>query len=98
MPILEVIGAEPSDRFRVADARGQLSLRRHTLARRARGGIDLPKSLSPGEAAIVGICAATQHDRVAGLVIKHGIGLSAACQKQYRDKQRTSRHVPSLLA
>jgi len=48
MTILEVGGGERLDRFRVGDVLGQLSLRRHTLVRRARGGIDLPKNLSPG--------------------------------------------------
>src|SRR4029077_16566236 len=48
MTILEVRGAERFDRFRVGDVLGQLSLRRHTLVRRARGGIDLAKNLSPG--------------------------------------------------
>ncbi len=41
MTILEVRGAERLDRFRVGDVLGQLSLRRHTVVRRARGGIDL---------------------------------------------------------
>ena len=47
MTILEVRGAERSDRFRVGDVRGQLPLRKHTLVRRARGEIDLAKNLSP---------------------------------------------------
>jgi len=48
MTILEVRGAERSDRFRVGDVRGQSPLRRHTLVRRARGEIALAKNLSPG--------------------------------------------------
>ena len=47
-----------------------------------------------GEAAFVGIGAATQYDRVARLAMEYGIGLSAACQEQYHDEQKTSRHVP----
>lgn len=47
-----------------------------------------------GEAAFVGIGAATQYDRVARLAMEYGIGLSAACQEQYHDEYRTFRHVP----
>ena len=48
-----------------------------------------------GEAAFVGIGAATQYDRIARLVMEYGIGLiSAACQEQYHDEYRTFRHVP----
>ena len=45
-----------------------------------------------GEAAFVGIGAATQYDRVARLAMEYGIGLSAARQEQYHDEQKTSRH------
>ena len=49
-----------------------------------------------GEAAFVGIGAATQYDRIARLVMEYGIGLiSAACQEQYHDEHKTSRHAPS---
>ena len=49
-----------------------------------------------GEAAFVGICSATQYDRVARLAMEYGIGLSAACQEQYYDDEhKTSRHGPS---
>ena len=48
-----------------------------------------------GEAAFVGICSATQYDRVARLAMEYGIGLSAACQEEYYDEHKTSRHVPS---
>ena len=34
------------DRLRLGDVRGRLPLRRHTLARRAKEGIDLAKTLS----------------------------------------------------
>jgi hypothetical protein len=50
-----------------------------------------------GEAAFVGIGAATQYDRVARLAMEYGIGLSAACQEQYHDEQKTSRHAPLSL-
>jgi len=45
-----------------------------------------------GEAAFVGIGAATQYHQVARLAMEYGIGLSAACQEQYHDEQKTSRH------
>ncbi len=48
-----------------------------------------------GEASFVGICAATQQNRLARLAMEHSIGLSAACQKQYHDEYETSRHTPS---
>ena len=102
MTTLEVRGAVRSDRFRVGDVQGQLPLRRHILVRRARGEIDLartshldrtqrdPKSsrllAHRGEAAFVGIGAATQYDRVARLAMEYGIGLSAAYQEQYYDE------------
>jgi len=47
-----------------------------------------------GEAAFVGIGAATQYDRVASLAMEYGIGLSAACQELYHDEYRTFRHAP----
>ena len=50
-----------------------------------------------GEASFIGICAATQQDRLARLAMEHSIGLSAACQKQYHDEYETSRHTPSPL-
>ena len=50
-----------------------------------------------GEASFVGICAATQQDRLARLAMEHSIGLSAACQKQYRDEYEASRHASSPL-
>jgi hypothetical protein len=46
MASLEVKGVERSDRFRVGNVWGRWPLRRHTLARRARGGIGLAKNLS----------------------------------------------------
>lgn len=95
MTILEVKGVERSDRVRVGDVLGRWPLRRHILARRARGGIDLPGTshlnrakrdpklsgfLSHrGETAFVGIGAATHYERVARLIMEHGIVLSAAC-------------------
>ena len=48
-----------------------------------------------GEAAFVGICPATQYDRLARLVMEHSIGLGAACQEQYHEEHKTSRHTPS---
>ena len=50
-----------------------------------------------GEASFIGICAATQQDRLARLAMEHSIGLSTACQKQYHDEYETSRHTPSPL-
>jgi hypothetical protein len=46
----------------------------------------------------MGIRSSTQYDRVACLAMVYGIGLSAACQEQYHDKHKTSRHprCPSL--
>ena len=48
-----------------------------------------------GEASFIGICAATQQNRLARLAMEYSIGLSAACQKQYHDEYETSRHIPS---
>ena len=48
-----------------------------------------------GKASFVGICAATQQNRLARLAMEYSIGLSAACQKQYHDEYETSRHIPS---
>ena len=48
-----------------------------------------------GETAFVGICAATQDDRVARLAMEYGIGLSAACQEQRHQEQETFGHPPS---
>ena len=47
------------------------------------------------EAVFVGICTATQYDRVTCLAMEYGIGLSAACQEQYHDEHKTSRHARS---
>jgi hypothetical protein len=42
----EVRRVERMDRLRLGDVLGRLDLRRHTLARRAKEGIDLAKNLS----------------------------------------------------
>jgi hypothetical protein len=48
MPTLGARGAERLDRFLAGGVRNRWPLRTHTLVRRARGGLDLAKSLSPG--------------------------------------------------
>jgi hypothetical protein len=48
-----------------------------------------------GEAAFVGICAATQYDRLACLAMKHRVGIGAAYQKQHHEEHKTFYHTPS---
>jgi hypothetical protein len=38
------------------------------------------------EAAFIGICAATKHDRLACLAMEDSVGLSATCQDQYHEE------------